>query len=140
MKSKVIVALGLLNMVAAPAIHAQNTKAASPTPTLKEVMTLVVDPAANGVFQVEGQPPKNDADWKALQGQALTLFEISKTLTSPGRAKDQKQWVEFAKALQNASKTAFTAAMAKDVKALSDLSDPLYMTCANCHEKYIPKR
>ena len=121
-------------------VFADAAKPASSSPTLHDVMTLVVDPAANGVFQVASQAPKNDAEWKTLQSQALTLYEISKTLTTPGRAKDQNQWAQYAKALQASSKTAFQAAMKKDVKILSDLSDPLYMTCSDCHEKYIPKK
>jgi hypothetical protein len=112
--------------------------------TLKEVMTLVVDPSANGIFQVGSQAPKNDADWKTLQGQALTLMEIANTLTAPNRTpnqvKDKQEWTKFAKALQTESRKAFALSMAKDVKALGDLSDPLYQTCADCHEKYLPKR
>jgi hypothetical protein len=119
---------------------AQATKPANTAPTLHDVMTLVVDPAANGVFQVASQAPKNDAEWKTLQSQALTLYEISKTLTTPGRAKDNKEWMQLAKALQSSSKTAFQAAMKKDAKVLGDLSDALYQTCADCHEKYIPKK
>jgi len=107
--------------------------------TLKELMTLAVEPASNGVFQAASEPPKKDADWKTLQGQALTLLELADTLTSPARAKDKDQWMKFAQALKDASRSAFAAAMAKDANALMELSDPLYTTCANCHEHYLPK-
>lgn len=108
--------------------------------TLKELMTLVVDPSSGGVFNVGSQAPKNDADWKTLQGQALTLLEAANTLTSASRAKDKEKWMQFAKTLQAQSRMAFAAAMAKNVNALTDLSDSLYQACADCHAKYIPKK
>lgn len=139
-----ILTLGILSaLIAANAL----ADAAKPTvmpkrgpATLKEVMTLVIDPSSAGVFNVGSQAPKNDAEWKTLQGQALTLSEVANTLTSPSRAKDKEQWMQFAKALQTQSRAAFAAAMAKNVNALTDLSDTLYQTCADCHEKYIPKK
>ncbi|HYM35760.1 MAG TPA: hypothetical protein VET48_10220, partial [Steroidobacteraceae bacterium] len=81
-----------------------------------------------------------DADWKTLQGQALTLLEVANTLTNPSRAKDKGEWMNYAKQLQAQSKTAFAAAMAKDVATLTDLNDSLYTVCSNCHEHYLPKR
>lgn len=107
--------------------------------SVKELMTLIVEPASNGIFQVGGEPPKTDAQWKTLQGQALTLMELANTLSSPARAKDKAQWLKDAKALQTESKKAFDAAMAKNADALMEISDSLYETCAGCHEHYLPK-
>jgi hypothetical protein len=138
--SAFVCALGVL--YASAAANADAAKPVQPRgpATIKELMTLVVEPTSNGIFNVGNQPPKTDADWKTLQSQALTLLELANSLTSANRAKDKAQWLTYVKALQGASKTAFAAAMAKNVEALTDLSDPLYMTCADCHEHYLPKK
>jgi len=130
-------ALGILSALLASGVFADTPKRGPAT--IKELMTLLVDPASNAVFQAASEPPKKDAEWKTLQGQALTLLELAGTLTSPRRAKDKDQWMKYAQAMRDASRAAFAAAMAKDANALMELSDPLYNTCANCHEHYLPK-
>lgn len=142
MKAKrVLLALGILNIIvgSATAEDSKSVPARAPA-TLQELMTLVIDPASSGVFHVASQAPKIDAEWKTLQGQALTLVEAANTLSSAARAKDKGQWMKDAKALQDASKQAFAAAMARNADALTDLNDPLYAACSNCHEHYLPKR
>lgn len=137
-----ILAFGLLAVSYSVSVFAADVKSVAMRgpATLKELMTLIVEPTSNGVFYVASQPPKNDAEWKTLQGQALTLLEAANSLTTTNRSKDKKQWMADAKLLQEASKTAFAAAMAKNITALADLNDPLYTACSTCHEHYLPKR
>jgi len=107
---------------------------------LKDVMVKIVEPASNGVFYISRQPPKNDDEWKVLQGQALILSEIATSLTAPARAKDKQQWMQDAKLLLDAANAAYAAANAKNTAALEDLNDQLYTACKTCHEHYLPKR
>ena len=136
---------GVLAGLCAIGVASVHADPAKPVPahgpaSMKELMTLVVEPNSNGIFQVGGEEPKSPDGWKTLQTQALTLLEVANTLTNPSRAKDKDQWMKDARALQASSKKAFDAAMAKNVAALTDLSDPLYETCAQCHEHYLPKK
>jgi cytochrome c553 len=130
----VFLAVGLTSVIAS----------AAPTTTarasLKYVMVKIIEPASNGVFYISRQPPKNDDEWKVLQGQALMLSEIATSLTTPARAKDKQQWMQDAKLLLDAANVAYAAANAKDTAALEDLNDQLYTACKNCHEHYFPKR
>jgi hypothetical protein len=112
---------------------------AAPTP-IKDVMTKIVEPASNAVFYIGRQAPKNDDEWKALQGQALMLSEVATSLMTPARAKDKKQWMQDAKLLLDASNAAYAAANSKNVAALEELNDQLYTACTTCHEHYLPKR
>lgn len=114
--------------------------AAPPQPPLKDVMVKVVEPASNAIFYISREPPKDDEQWKVLQGQALMLLEIANSLTTPPRAKDKRQWMQDAKLLIDASAAAYVAANAKNLTALEELNDPLYTACATCHEHYLPKR
>ena len=103
-------------------------------------MVKIVEPASNAVFYISRQTPKNDDEWKALQGQALMLNEIARSLTTPARAKDKQQWMQDAKLLLDASSAAYAAANAKNTAALEELNDRLYTACTTCHEHYLPKR
>ena len=107
---------------------------------LKDVMVKIIEPASNGVFYISRQPPKNDDEWKVLQGQALILSEIATSLVTPARAKDKQQWPQDAKLLLDAANAAYAAANAKNTTALEDLNDQLYTACTTCHEHYLPKR
>jgi cytochrome c556 len=107
---------------------------------LKDVMVKIVEPTSNAVFYIGRQPPKNDEEWKVLQGQALMLSEIATSLMTPVRAKDKQQWMHNAKLLLDASNAAYAAANAKNATALEELNDQLYTACTTCHENYLPKR
>jgi hypothetical protein len=69
----------------------------STTATLKDIMQLMVDPAADQVWQAvmtvdsaKGTVetvPRNDEDWKVARRGAVTLLEASNLLMIPGAAK-----------------------------------------------------
>ena len=123
--------------ISAFALAAPSTATRAP---LKDVMVKVIEPASNGLFYISRQPPKNDDEWKVLQGQALVLSEIATSLGTPARAKDKQQWLQDAKLLLDAANAAYVAANAKNTTALEDLNDQLYTACTTCHEHYLPKR
>jgi len=126
------------------ALCANNAFAAPPTTIarapLKDLMAKIVEPASNAVFYVSRQPPENEDQWKALQGQALILSEIATALMTPARAKDKQQWMHDAKLLRDAGNIAYAAANAKNVAALEELNEQLYTACTTCHEHYQPKK
>jgi hypothetical protein len=67
----------------------------TPTATMKEIMQLIIDPAADDVWQavmtVDSQQgttetvPRSDEDWLKARRGALTLIEASNLLMTPGR-------------------------------------------------------
>lgn len=67
----------------------------TPTATVKEIMQLIIDPAADDVWQavmtVESLQgtietvPRSDEDWLKARRGALTLIEASNLLLTPGR-------------------------------------------------------
>ena len=61
------------------------------------------------------------------------LAESANLLMMPGRARDQKQWMADSKLLLEAGTAALAAVKAKDVAAISALSDQLLESCTSCH-------
>jgi hypothetical protein len=105
-------------------------------PTVKEVMVTMTIPASDAIFSAVSEPPTETAQWVALRASAKTLADSGRVLTTTTRI-DEGEWVEMARALVNASEAMFKPIEKKDVDALSQASDRLYVTCETCHKKYM---
>jgi hypothetical protein len=124
------------------AVAAALAQAASDRPptrnvgTMSDLMVKIIYPASDALFYIESRTPKTDSEWTVLEGQALMVAESANLLMLPGRARDQKQWMADAKLMLDAGAAAVTAAKAKDVAAISALSDQLMESCTSCHRHY----
>ena len=124
--------IGLLLVVAAAA------QATSPA-TMKQLMLDLIHPASNEILLfVNRGAPKTDADWASVRRSALTIQEAGALLTMPGRARDQADWAKDAKMLAEVGGAAYKAAQAKDLPALSQLTESLDASCTSCHKQFRP--
>ena len=106
--------------------------------SMSDLMVKIIYPASDALFYIDSRTPKSDAEWTALEGQALMLAESANLLMMPGRARDRKQWMADAKLLLDAGAAAVTAAKAKNAEGISALSDQLLESCTSCHKHYRP--
>ena len=82
------------------------------------------------------RPPTRNVG--SMSGQALMLAESANLLMMPGRARDQKQWMADAKLMLDAGAAAVKGAKAKNVEAITAVSDQLLESCTACHRHYRP--
>ena len=101
-------------------------------------MVKIIYPTSDALFYIESRTPKTEAEWTALEGQALMLAESANLLMMPGRARDQKQWIADAKLMLDAGAAAVKAAKTKNVEAISALNEQLLESCTTCHKHYRP--
>jgi hypothetical protein len=107
--------------------------------TMKQVMLDFIHPASNDIlFFVSRAGPKTDLEWTAIRRSALALAEAGNLLAMPGRARDQNGWIKDARALADVGTAAYQAAQAKDLSALSALTESLDASCTTCHKHYRP--
>jgi hypothetical protein len=106
--------------------------------TMSDLMVKILYPTSDALFYIESRTPKTDSEWTTLEGQALMLAESANLLMLPGRARDQKQWMDDSKLLLDVGAAAVKAAKAKDVPGIVALSDQLYASCTTCHTHYRP--
>jgi cytochrome c556 len=112
---------------------------ASGEASMKQLMLDLIHPASNDILLfVNRGGSKNDGDWAAVRRSALTLAESGNLLTMRGRARDQSDWVKDANRLADVGRAAYTAAEAKDLSALSQLTELLDGACTTCHKQYRP--
>ena len=120
------------------AAPAQGAPAPQRVGTMSELMVDILYPASDAIFYITTREPTNDVEWNELRGKALMVAESANLLMMPGRARDQDRWMADAKLLLDAGTAAFRAARRKDLKALEELNDQLYVSCTTCHMHYRP--
>ncbi len=94
--------------------------------SMQQLMLDLIHPASNDILLfVNRGDARNDAGWATVRRGALTLAESGNLLTTRGRARDQDQWMKDAKMLADVGSAAYKAAQAKDLTALSQLTESL---------------
>jgi cytochrome c556 len=58
---------------------------------------------------------------------------------TPGRARDNQEWLKQAQALLDGATVVVNAAAAKNADKLADAGDTIYGACEACHNKYMAK-
>jgi cytochrome c556 len=148
---------------------------ASPIGTIKDVMKGIVDPNAMAIWDSVGaestatggvleKAPKTDAEWAAIEHNALTLAEAANLLLTPGRpmsrpeeandkskpdapeltpaqiekkiAENRAEWVKHAKELQATAVKAMASAKAHDKDGLLNVGEAIDSACESCHVVY----
>ena len=109
-----------------------------PIGTMSELMVHLIYPTSDAIFYILTRTPTTTAEWGTLEGQALMLAESANLLMMPSRARGRDQWIADAKLMLDVGEAALRAAKDKDVDALNELNDPLYVSCLTCHEHFRP--
>ena len=142
------VRIGLSLMGAALVVAAGGAFGAPAQPSIKQQMKSIVDGASTAVFGIAGDadpangppPPVIAAPrWEAAADAAGKLKGVGLSLQDPARAKDQGDWMTFAKQFTDLSDAAAKAAAAHDGAALAKAANDLSDNCSACHAKYKPQ-
>lgn len=120
--------------------------ATRPVASVKDVMTAILDPAADQVWAavtvvesasgVEERMPRTEEEWAKVRGYAIAIAESGNLLALPGRAVDEGPWLAFSRALVDTGERAVRAAERKDTAALLDAGEQIYAACTQCHFVY----
>ena len=110
-----------------------------PIADVRQLMTAIIIPTSDVVFQVGSNLPQDDKAWTAVDNAALALAESGNLLMLGDRAKRETSWMEFSRAMIDAAETAMKAAQKKNVDEVLAAGDKVYATCENCHNQYMDK-
>jgi cytochrome c556 len=143
MRTLIVAFLILVASACAPAQQA--TPSAAPAPAFKttgnvtQLMTALVIPSSDILFEVGSKPPADEAGWIRVQNAAVALAESGNLLMIGDRSKPEKEWADFSRAMIDAGQLALKAADNKNVDEVLAAGDKIYETCDNCHMKYMDK-
>ena len=117
-----------------------------PVADLKQLMTSVIEPAADEYWDAVGTvidsegvheiAPQTQEDWDAARNHAYVFTEAGNLLMMPSRAKDSGDWMKFSQLLIDTGLKAVRAAEARDRNAVFDAGAEVYDACTQCHAKY----
>jgi len=112
-----------------------------------EVMDHVIDPAAWAIWHSSGTVetlkgteslvPTTDDGWLVAESGGAAIAEAGNVLMLPGRARDNGDWMKFARQLSAAGLAAKSAAEAKDGDQMYAVGARIYQVCTDCHAKYL---
>jgi cytochrome c556 len=136
-------------IVVGGALAFAQTPTASPPPAanLRQLMLDLIHPSSNDILLlIYRGGPQNEKDWALVRRSALTLADSGNLLMTRGRAlgrgpdldNDQGDWMKDAQRLADAGAAAYSAAQAKDAKALAAVAEKLDAACTACHKQYRP--
>jgi hypothetical protein len=117
-----------------------------PVADVRQLMELVVDPAADVVWDAVGAVstmegtdewfPETEEEWLAVRSAAMTLAESGNLLMIGERLKDTGPWVAMSHELVDAGIIALQAADARDPDAILAAGEKIYYACNDCHARY----
>lgn len=116
------------------------------TVSTKVLMSAVLEPAADGVWDAVGTvmtlegteeiAPSTPEEWLAVRNAAITLAESANLLLTPRRFVDHDHWTGWSLDLADAGRKAMVAAESQDVDELFEAGGLIYESCTGCHNEY----
>ncbi len=135
-----------------------------PVGNLAEVMRGIAFPASNRLSDVQSMDPdspefdpENPNDtrpqanysqiytgWGTVNSAAVALAEVARLIMIPGRLcqngepvpVEQDNFIQFARALQDAGIKALALSRSRDLEAVADVNNDIFEACTNCHSVY----
>ncbi|NOT25956.1 MAG: cytochrome c [Acidobacteria bacterium] len=129
-----LIVLALLTFVAT--LAARQGPAQDKT-SVKQVMLTMTIPASDVIFTAASEPPKDEHGWQDVRKSTLVLTESGELLLTGRLAKDNATWMEMARAMIAQANVTLKAIDAKDLDALAQAADDMYVTCKACHDRYM---
>jgi hypothetical protein len=133
--------LVLLNANAPARIRAEEAKAGGTTPApvesdMHEFMEYVFQPTYNRLRSAMATDPSDNAQWKAIKADSLSLAEAGNLLLMRAPEDDAAVWNEYSAAVREAGGRMYAASKQKDAKATREHYVAMLKKCNACHDKF----
>ena len=129
-----ILLLVLAVALAAPAVLAAQGHTITAVATVRQLCQGMITTSSDALFNVGREAPADDADWLAVQNNAIMLAESGNLLMIGSRARDTEE--TMSQALVDAGVAALEAVEARDVDGVLAAGDLIVVACETCHVPY----
>ena len=131
-----ILLLVLAVALAAPAVLVAQGHTITAVATVRQLCQGMITTSSDALFNVGREAPADDADWLAVQTNAIMLAESGNLLMIGSRARDTEDWMTMSQALVDAGVAALEAVEARDVDGVLAAGDLIIVACETCHVPY----
>ncbi len=131
-----ILLLVLAVALAAPAVLVAQGHTITAVATVRQLCQEMITTSSDALFNVGREAPADDADWLAVQNNAIVLAESGDLLMIGSRARDTEDWMTMSQALVDACVAALEAVEARDVDGVLAAGDLIVVACETCHVPY----
>lgn len=131
--------VGLLWSPSRQIVADDDTPAAGPTPVesdMHEFMEYLFEPSYKRLREALASAPADNAVWKGIKGDALTLAEGANLLFGRGPAAQAAAWDEHAASVREAGAALYAAGKAKDYDPAREAFLDLLGRCNACHDTF----
>jgi hypothetical protein len=111
--------------------------------SMRELMTGVITPATNSIWEGSFAATLSDEDWQRLL-QATIQLSLAATAVSlggiddvEGGRTDMENWQEWSRQLAELALMAKAAAENRDQMSFAEAGDPMVEVCEACHIAYL---
>jgi hypothetical protein len=115
--------------------------------SVRDIMAGIVDPQAEVFWRSSGSnetadgsqtlTPTTAEGWAAAEHSMTAVAEAGNLLMLPGRARDDGDWIKFARAMTDQALAGRAATRTKDADKMFEVGAALYDACQACHQKYL---
>lgn len=122
-----------------PTVADDETQAAGPAPVesdMHEFMEYLFEPSYKRLREALASAPADNAVWKGIKGDALTLAEGANLLYGRGPAAKAEAWDEHAASVREAGAALYAAGKAKDYDVAREAFLGLLTRCNACHDTF----
>lgn len=103
---------------------------------MHEFMEYVFQPTYKRLKVVMSKAPEDNAAWKAIKADSLSLAEAANLIIMRPPAEDVEDWNKHSIAVRNHGKEFYTAARGKDFEAATKHYKAMLNSCNACHKQF----
>ena len=103
---------------------------------MHEFMEYVFQPSYLRLKPLMAHAPSDNAGWKGIKAESLTLAECANLLLSRAGEKDGQKWTEWSSAVRATGGELYQAARKKDFAAARKHYETMLTKCNACHTHF----
>lgn len=105
-------------------------------PDMHEFMEYVFQPTYKRLKPVMAAAPTENAEWKKIKADALTLAEAGNLLLIRGPKEDVADWAKYSVGVRDFGGQLYRAAKAKDYTNARKHYESMIQKCNACHQQF----
>lgn len=116
--------------------YAVDPKSLTDASTPRDIHNALIIPGSEALFAAESEPPKNDAEFKALADHAQQVIDGMGFMKTGSRPQGRAEWTAAAQTVEDNTKKTLAALKEKKADEMVFTDGDMMSGCTSCHQKF----